>query len=71
MSFPEHRGYCMQMREEQKVPDSIQCCGSCHEDADEYNYSLCTWKTEDGKIEYDVCCVLAVWSPGVEVKRIY
>ncbi len=63
MSTPEHRGYCGQMREEEKVPDSVQCCGSCHTDNEEYGYSLSTWTSDDDSVEYDVCCILANWMP--------
>ena len=34
------------------------CCGSCHEDADEYDYSLREIGVDGGW--YDVCCAVGV-----------
>lgn len=54
------------MRDEQKVPDSVNCCGSCHSDDDEGYASLCSWSNDE--VEYDVCCTLANWEPEPPTK---
>lgn len=45
------------------IEDKPSCCGSCHTDHDEFNYSLCTAyiPTDAGEVEADVCCVVMNW----------
>lgn len=39
------------------VEGAPPCCHSCHEDHDDYGYSLC-WHDIDGQ-EYEVCCAVS------------
>lgn len=48
----EYKGSCGNL--EKKFEISFNCCWSCHEDHDTYDYDLCTIETDDGF--YEVCC---------------
>lgn len=52
--------YCGDLRCEGLVPDSVVCCGSCHDDDEEGYASLCGGRMRDGCEAY-VCCTVALW----------
>jgi hypothetical protein len=52
---------CEEVKELLGLPDT-ECCGSCHEDCDEYNYDLC--EVAIGGRDYFVCCKVWVATGG-------
>ena len=48
---------CLVVRVE--FPDKPDCCGSCHNDADDYDYDLAEIKF--GADEYVVCCTVGAF----------
>jgi hypothetical protein len=48
----------------EEVDGKPSCCGSCHEDADEYGFALCG----DGE-NWWVCCAVSMWleANGIDI----
>lgn len=52
-----YAGYCTELREVLKAagePVPEECCGSCHDDDEEFGYEMCEIEREDKT--YYVCC---------------
>lgn len=54
----KYLGGCQSARRHFNIPDSIQCCISCHDDDDYYGYEMCELATEDNGW-FNVCCTIA------------
>jgi len=51
-----YEGYCTDARSLLRIPESVQCCASCHSE-DEDGYEMCSRMIDDK--EYYVCCTVA------------
>lgn len=52
-----YMGGCAEVSDRLGIDDAY-CCGSCHVDADEYDYNLCEIESDDLTAYYEVCCAI-------------
>lgn len=48
--------HCSFLKRAFKEMRGLDCCASCHEDADEFGYSLSETYTTDGRYRFVHCC---------------